>query len=329
MIHVLAIETSCDDTSVAILRDTQILSNLISSQIKAHQPHGGVVPELASRMHAEKLPGLIERALKDAQIQYADLNYCAVTVGPGLEGSLLIGFSAASALSEALQIPLIGINHLHAHLYATFLSDAPPTFPFIGCIVSGGHTQLILAKDHFNFELIGETRDDAAGEAFDKVARALNLGYPGGPIIEKTAQIGNPKAVHFPRAMRKRGLEFSFSGLKTAVIQYIESQPTPNIPDICASFQAAVIDTLTEKCLAACEQYASKTLVLCGGVSANQTLRTHLQSQCDTQAITLHVPSPVLCTDNAAMIGIAAFHTIKNNPNTLQKPTEVYPNLAL
>jgi N6-L-threonylcarbamoyladenine synthase len=311
MTTLLAIETSCDDSSVAILKDTQVLCNLVASQTKAHAKYGGVVPELASRMHTEALPFLIQKATQDTQIPLSEIEFCAVTTHPGLEGSLLIGQAAASALAQSLNIPLLKVNHLHGHIYAAFLSDSPPQFPFIACIVSGGHTQLYLAKAHFQFELIGKTRDDAAGECFDKIARALKLGYPGGPLIEKIAQTGNPNAISFPRAMKKRGLEFSFSGLKTAVIQFIETNPETCLADICASFQAAVIDTLTEKCLAACNQHQCKSLVVCGGVSANQALKRRLQLETTRENIRLHVPPISLCTDNAAMIGGAAYFSLK------------------
>ncbi len=302
---ILAIETSCDETAVAVVENgATVLTSLVASQIATHQKHGGVVPELASRMHTEKLHGLLDRALKETGLSFNDIDACAVTQGPGLEGSLLVGIAAAKTLSHLLEIPLINVNHLHGHIYANFLSN-PPVFPFICLIVSGGHTQLIHAKGHMDFELLGETRDDAAGEAFDKVARSLNLGYPGGPAIEKAAQTGNEKAFKFPKAMLNSPYEFSFSGLKTAVIQTLRKleQPWP-VADLAASFQKAVVDVLTKKAYDACRHLGIKTLVLSGGVAANTALR----NACQALPVDLHIPESIYCTDNAAMIGAAAYY---------------------
>lgn len=331
---ILAFETSCDDTSVAIVKDGRTcLSSLVSSQIKAHQPFGGVVPELASRMHTEKIHRITSLALKEANLTFKDITSVAVTYGPGLEGSLLIGLAAAKAVSAALSVPLIPVNHLHGHLYAAFLESGNGlSFPFIGCIVSGGHSSLVLAKGHFDFEIIGETRDDAAGEAFDKVSRALGLGYPGGPVVEKMALEGNPKAFAFPRAMRKQGLEFSFSGLKTAVIQTIQGIASRGeaipVADICASFQAAVCDSIVEKSLAACEQYHVPRLMVCGGVSANKYLGDLLTQRCQSAQIELMVPSLTLCTDNAAMIAVAAYYLMISD-RVPSGPVIVNPNLEI
>ncbi len=315
MTTILAIETSCDDTSVAVVKDGQhILSNIVSSQIKSHQKFGGVVPELASRLHAEKINKCLDLALTEANCSFTDINAVAVTYGPGLEGCLLVGLTAAKTISMSLNIPLIGVNHLQGHIYASFLTETPPSFPFIGVIVSGGHTDLVLVKDHFEIVKIGATRDDAAGEAFDKVARALELGYPGGPVIEQRALLGNPKAFAFPRAMKHQGLEFSFSGLKTAVMQTIlalkkEGKDLP-IDDLCASFQQAVIDVLLSKSMEACKQYNCSTLVVSGGVTANQTLKKQWQTVCDSNQIHLYCAPPKLCTDNAAMIGAAGYYAL-------------------
>jgi N6-L-threonylcarbamoyladenine synthase len=333
LMKILAIETSCDDTSVAIVENGRsILANMVSSQIKSHQVHGGVVPELASRLHTEKINMLIDLAFKKSELSYSDIQAIAVTHGPGLEGSLLIGLIAAKAIALGLNLPLVGVNHLHGHLYASFLGESAPQFPFIGLIVSGGHTDLVLVKDHFNIEKLGATRDDAAGEAFDKVARALGLGYPGGPLIEKEALNGNPKAFAFPRAMKNQGLDFSFSGLKTAVMQTLAKLKVEEKPiiveDVCASFQQAVSDTLVSKTLEACRLHSCQTLVVCGGVSANQAIKAAFAEACSKNGITVHCPEPVLCTDNAAMIGAAAYfaHQQGYGPTL---PFGVNPNLSI
>jgi N6-L-threonylcarbamoyladenine synthase len=306
---VLAIESSCDDTSVAVVEDGhRIHSNLISSQLKIHQPHGGVVPELASRRHAEVIHTLITKSLQEAECTFDDIDAIAVTYGPGLEGALLVGITAAKALSKTLNKPLIGVNHLHGHIYAHYLTETPPAFPYIALIASGGHTQLVLVESHASLKLLGQTRDDAAGEAFDKVARVLGLPYPGGPHVEKEAQDGDKKAFKFPIGMKHDGLEFSFSGLKTAVIQTVNKldQDTLPIADLCASFQDTVIRTLWLKTKLACETHGVERVALCGGVMANQTLQTVFQEEASQAGITIHNVPKVLCTDNAAMIGAAA-----------------------
>lgn len=307
--RVLAIESSCDDTSVAVVEDGRhIKSNLISSQLKIHQPHGGVVPELASRRHAEVIHTLIQKALTEAHCSFDDIDSIAVTYGPGLEGALLVGITAAKALAHTLKKPLIGVNHLHGHIYAHYLTESPPCFPFIALLASGGHTQLVLVESHSSLKLLGQTRDDAAGEAFDKVARVLGLPYPGGPYIEDAAKDGNPKAFKFPIGMKHDGLEFSFSGLKTAVIQTVKSLDPKALPiaDICASFQHTVIQTLWLKTMLACEQYSVSSVALCGGVMANQTLQNVFKQEAESASINIYNVPKVLCTDNAAMIGAAA-----------------------
>ncbi len=308
---ILAIETSCDDTSVAIIKNGKtILSNVLSSQIKSHQAYGGVVPELASRLHAEKINYLIDKALNDAAVTFQDITACAVTVGPGLEGALLVGVSVAKVIASSLNIPLIPVNHIHGHIYA-HLADHSLECPFLSLIVSGGHTQLIHVPQHDSFDIIGKTRDDAAGEVFDKVARALGLGYPGGPIIEKTAQTGDATRFKFTIPMKHDGLDFSFSGLKTAVIQLIKSleqtdEPLP-IADICASFQKVVADTLVIKTMRAFETISAQRLIVGGGVIANTYITTALADACKKRGID-YIPIPrQLCTDNAAMIGLAAY----------------------
>ncbi|MFC1617368.1 tRNA (adenosine(37)-N6)-threonylcarbamoyltransferase complex transferase subunit TsaD [Candidatus Margulisiibacteriota bacterium] len=319
MTKILAIETSCDETSVAVVEDGRnVLSNIVASQVKIHAKYGGVVPEYASRMHAEKINLLIDEAVAKAGISLKKLDAVAVTYGPGLEGALLVGVTAAKTLAMLLNIPLIPINHLHGHIYANFIAGNEPELPFVTLIVSGGHTQLVVVKDHMQFELIGTTRDDAAGEAFDKIARFLDLGYPGGPIVEKLAQNGNDKAFNFPRPMLGQGFEFSFSGLKTAVIQALLKMKNDKIeinkPDVCASFQKAVIDVLLKKSLKACKKYQISRLVLSGGVTANKTLRNGFEKEAQKEGITCFVPPFAYCTDNAAMIGATAFFAYQLNP---------------
>lgn len=301
---ILGIETSCDDTGIALVKCSashcQILSNIISSQIKIHAPYGGVVPNLAARAHLDNIQPCLEKALQEANSPEIDL--IAVTEKPGLIPSLLIGLNFAKALAYAWQKPIVKINHLHGHIYANWLVNQKIEFPVLCLVVSGGHTQLILMKKHNQFKLLGETRDDAAGEAFDKVAKLLNLGYPGGPIISQKAKQGNPKQYAFPRPMLKTdNYDFSFSGLKTAVLYETKKQP-PRVNDMAASFQQAVIDVLVKKTFRAAEEYKVKTVMLAGGVAANSELRKHFQ----------HVPSPELCTDNGAMIATAAYYRYNN-----------------
>lgn len=326
----LAIETSCDDTSIAIVRDGRhILSNLISSQVTKHARYGGVVPELASRMHTESIHFLIDKALRDAALSWNDIDGIAVTYGPGLEGALLVGLTVAKTLSSLLNKPLYPVNHMHGHVCAHFLSESPPSFPFISLIASGGHTQLVKVTSPMSFECLGETRDDAAGEAFDKVARLLGLGYPGGPLIEKRAIHGSPSAFAFPRAMIHKGMEFSFSGLKTAVlhtVKSIEKAPLP-IDDICASFQQCVIDILWKKSLRACEENFITQLVLCGGVTANQALQQAFTQHATQSNIDCFTLSPILCTDNAAMIAAAAHYQCLEVSSL--EDIKAQPNLAL
>ena len=307
----LAIETSCDETAVAVIKDKrEILSNCVASQIKHHAKYGGVVPEIASRLHTESIHMLLEKALSEANITFKDLTQVAVTTGPGLEGCLLVGIAVAKSLAYGLSIPLIPVNHIHGHIFAYTQAKASLDYPALALIVSGGHTDLILMKSPTSFERCGKTRDDAAGEAFDKVARYLSLGYPGGPVIEKRASQGNPKAFKLPIAMKHSPFEFSFSGLKTATIDVINSlkDPENHIDDLCASFQHTVIDTLILKTLNACQHYAIKDLIVGGGVAANQTFMKAMSHACETHKISLIPIAKQLCTDNAAMIGLAATH---------------------
>jgi len=311
---VLGIETSCDETSAAVVADGKVLSNIISSQL-VHAKFGGVVPELASRAHMRMIIDVVDEALAKAGVSKEKLDGIAVTQGPGLVGSLLVGLSFAKALAYGLGIPFIGVNHMEGHLYSTFLEDPQPEYPFIALIVSGGHSMLVHVKQPFDQQLLGQTRDDAAGEAFDKVAKMLGLGYPGGPAIDKLAREGNPKAIDFPRSfLEEDSFDFSFSGIKTSVLYYLRknnllplgnSKPTEKaMADICASFQASVVEVLVTKTVAAAEQYGVKTICLAGGVSANSLLRTEMKRESDRLGIALHFPRLEYCMDNGAMIAL-------------------------
>ncbi|MBO8128784.1 MAG: tRNA (adenosine(37)-N6)-threonylcarbamoyltransferase complex transferase subunit TsaD [Peptococcaceae bacterium] len=311
---ILGIETSCDETSAAVVADgEEICSNVIASQIDLHRKFGGVVPEVASRRHLEALNPVIGEALEKAGIGFKDLHAVAVTCGPGLLGSLLVGLMTAKALAYTLNIPLIGINHLEAHICANLLVDPAPGFPVLCLVVSGGHTDLFLINGFGHYRLLGRTRDDAAGEAFDKVARVLGLGYPGGPAIQKTAAQGDPNAIEFPRAYLEEGTyDFSFSGLKTAVINYLERERQKgrkiNEADVAAAFQQAVTGVLVDKIMAAAETYQPAGIWLAGGVAANAALRKELQCRAAERDIPVTIPPPVLCTDNAAMVACAGYY---------------------
>ncbi|MGH7397935.1 MAG: tRNA (adenosine(37)-N6)-threonylcarbamoyltransferase complex transferase subunit TsaD [Candidatus Rokuibacteriota bacterium] len=307
---VLAIETSCDETAAAVVDGgRKILSSVVASQDDVHAPYGGVVPELASRRHLEILIPVVRRALETASVGLHDVDGLAVTHGPGLVGSLLIGCSAAKAIAYARRRPLVGVNHLEGHIYAAFLEGDPPDFPFLALVVSGGHTALYLAREPRRYERIGQTRDDAAGEAFDKVAKLLGLGFPGGPAIERVARAGDPRAVVFPTAnMSDRAPDFSFSGIKTAVSLHVRRAgplDPGRVADIAASFQATAVKMLVRQTVKAALQSGVRRLVLTGGVAANTALREALEGQCRERGWLLHVPSRRLCTDNAAMIAAA------------------------
>jgi N6-L-threonylcarbamoyladenine synthase len=311
---ILGIETSCDETSAAVLLNgRELKSHIISSQIATHQKYGGVVPEVASREHILHIREVVEQALAKAGIGFRDLSAIAVTYGPGLVGSLLVGVAAAKAMAYAAEVPLIAVNHLEGHVYANFLEHEDLEFPLLALLASGGHTNLLLFQGHLDYQVLGRTRDDAAGEAFDKVARTLGLGYPGGPYIQKAAATGNPKAFAFPRAMLEAGsFDFSFSGLKSAVLNTLNTAKmkgeTLNTNDLAASFQEAVIDVLVKKALLALEHYPSKTFALAGGVAANSLLRETLAGQLAQRKIRFVYPSPVFCTDNGAMIAMAGHY---------------------
>ncbi|MBK9283671.1 MAG: tRNA (adenosine(37)-N6)-threonylcarbamoyltransferase complex transferase subunit TsaD [Sphingobacteriaceae bacterium] len=316
-VYILAIESSCDDTSVAVLCNDVVLSNIVASQ-KIHEQYGGVVPELASRDHEKNLVPVVMEALKVANIKLVEINAIAVTYGPGLMGSLLVGLSFAKSLALALNIPLIAVNHMQAHVLAHFIRNpaeqqAKLDFPFLCLTVSGGHTQLIMVKDYFDFNLIGETTDDAVGEAFDKAAKILGLAYPGGPLIDRFAKNGNANKYSFPKA-KVGGYDFSFSGIKTSFLYFIRDQVKvdndfveKNIEDICASYQNHLINTLLENTAKAMEEYGIRTLALAGGVSANSCLRSKVNELCESKNWSAKIPPFEYCTDNAAMIGIAAY----------------------
>jgi len=324
--NILGIETSCDDTSAAVVENgTKIITNIVSSQIKLHSKYGGIVPELASRHHLENLNFIIETALKKTK----KIDAVSVTNGPGLIGSLLIGTTTAQAISRILKVPIVEINHIEGHFFANYLSkkSIDTKSPFLTLIVSGGHTDLILLKSLGKYKILGRTRDDAVGEVFDKIAKFLNLGYPGGPIIDKLAEKGDCKKINFPRPYMRETWDFSFSGLKTAVINYTAKNKF-NINDLCSSFQKACTDVLVEKTILACKKYKIKRIFLGGGVSSNSRLRTDFTEKCKKEKLQLFVPDKTLCTDNAAMIATAGYFKLKKcGPH--KKIINPSPNLEL
>jgi N6-L-threonylcarbamoyladenine synthase len=301
---VLGIETSCDETGIGIVRDRVLLADAVASSVDQHARFGGVVPEVASRAHLEAMIPTVHRALATAGVALRDLDAIAVTSGPGLAGALLVGVAAAKAYSLALDLPLYGVNHLAAHVAVDVLEHGPLPEPAIAMLVSGGHSSLLLVQDVTKTMLpLGQTVDDAAGEAFDKVARLLGLGFPGGPLVDKAARDGDPRAIAFPRAMPGDTYDVSFSGLKTAVARWVEKQEgTVPVADVCASFQEAVVDVLTSKAVRACREQGVGHLLIGGGVAANSRLRALAQERCDAAGIVLRVPRPGLCTDNGAMV---------------------------
>lgn len=326
---VLAIETSCDETAASVVMGgNDVLSSIVSSQIDIHARFGGVVPEVASRAHMEALIPVVNSAVEEAGILPQRIDAVAATAGPGLIGALLVGVSAAKALSLVWDKPFIGINHLEAHLYAGLLDDPTLQFPLVVLLVSGGHTMIIEMRGHGDYTILGRTIDDAAGEAYDKVARYLTLGYPGGPIIDRIAADGNPTAVDFPRAMMHDGLDVSFSGLKTSVINYVRKNPTVSNTDIAASFQSAVVDVLCAKTIKAAQQVGAKGIVLGGGVSANSALRAQMTERGNAAGFRVALPSRAMCTDNAAMIAAAAWHRLKSD-GPMDLSCGAYPNLKL
>ena len=331
---VLGIESSCDETAASVIRNgREVLSNVISSQIALHTQYGGVVPELASRKHIENINWVIEDALTQAGVSLDDLDAIGVTYGPGLVGALLVGVAEAKAIAFAKKKPLIGVNHIEGHVCANFIEHPDLEPPFLCLIVSGGHTHLARMKDYGEFELLGRTRDDAAGEAFDKVARAIGLGYPGGPKIEKAARAGNPHAMEFPRGkVDGSPFDFSFSGMKSAVLNYLNHAAMTgemvNQADVAASFQKAVIDVLVGRAVLAAKELGEDKLVMAGGVASNGALRKAMEEACRKEGIAFYHPSPVYCTDNAAMIGVSAhYHYMKGE--RAEWDLNAVPNLKL
>lgn len=326
---VLGIETSCDETAAAlVMGGGDVLSSVVSSQIDIHAEYGGVVPEIASRAHLDLLNPVISRCIVEAGVDETRVDAVAATVGPGLIGALLVGVSAAKALAYTWQKPFVGVNHMEAHLYASLLEDPTLELPMVVLLVSGGHTMLVEMRDHGDYRLLGATIDDAAGEAFDKVARFLELGYPGGPAIDAAALTGDPEAISFPRAMLNDGLDFSFSGLKTSVVNHVRKNPDVDAHDVAASFQAAVVDVLVAKARRAAREVGAKALALGGGVAANSLLRERFVAACEADGIRSFVPSRAYCTDNAAMIASAGWHRLRSDgPTPLD--SGAYPNLSL
>lgn len=311
---ILAIESSCDETSAAVVQNgRQVLSNIISSQIDIHKKFGGVVPEVASRNHVLNISTVVDEAMKTAGVSYDDLGAVAVTYGPGLIGALLVGVSYAKAVSSAKKLPLIAVNHIHGHIAANYITHPELTPPFVCLVASGGHSHILYVKDYTEFEILGRTRDDAAGEAFDKVARVIGLGYPGGPKIEALAKEGNPDAIRFPQVeFADTPYDFSFSGVKTSVINFLHTKEQKNEPfnraDLAASFQKAVVEALTRHTIRAAKDKGTDKVVLAGGVSANGALRASFEAAVQAEKLRLFYPQPILCTDNAAMIGAAGFY---------------------
>ena len=332
--NILAIESSCDETAVAVVKDgRQVLSNEIFSQIEIHALYGGVVPEIASRLHCEQINGVIRLALKEAGMSFDDIDAIAVTKGPGLVGALLVGVSEAKAIAYALDKPLVGVNHIEGHIAANYITHKELEPPYVCLVVSGGHTHLAAVRDYRSFELIGRTHDDAAGETFDKVARAVGLGYPGGPKVDKAAKDGNPHAIEFPRGeVRDCPHDFTFSGLKSAVLNYInlanmKKEPV-NVADLCASFQESVTDSLVSRTVNCARELGISRVAMAGGVSSNSALRAKLKAECDKYGFKCYYPEPIYCTDNAAMIASAGYYAYLDGVRD-DESLNANPNLAL
>lgn len=331
---ILAIESSCDETAAAVVKNgREVLSNIISSQIELHKLYGGVVPEIASRKHIEKINQVIGEALKEAGVTLDDIDAIGVTYGPGLVGALLVGVAAAKAISYARKIPLVGVHHIEGHISANFIEHQELEPPFPCLVVSGGHTHLVVVEDYGKYRILGRTRDDAAGEAFDKVARAIGLGYPGGPKIDKLSKEGNAEAISFPKAhVAEAPYDFSFSGLKSAVLNYLNGCRMRGeevcSADVAASFQKAVTDVLVAHAMMAVKEYGFDKLAIAGGVASNSALREAMKTACEENHIRFYYPSPILCTDNAAMIGTAAYYEYRNGVRSGLDLNAV-PNLKL
>lgn len=313
-IFILAVESSCDETAAAVVKNgREVLSNVISSQIALHTLYGGVVPEIASRKHIEAIDGVIQQALAEAHMTLQEIDAIGVTYGPGLVGALLVGLAEAKALAFAADKPLIGVHHIEGHICANYIENKDFTPPYMALVVSGGHSHLVYVSDYGKYEILGHTRDDAAGEAYDKVARAIGMGYPGGPKIDAAAKKGNADAIKFPRVfLEEDSYDFSFSGLKSAVLNYVNKQKmmqAPIVPeDVAASFQEAVVEVLVEKTIRAAKERGLSKIALAGGVASNSALREHMRKACEENGFYLSIPAPILCTDNAAMIGCAAYY---------------------
>lgn len=333
-LYILGIESSCDETAAAVVKNgREVLSNVISSQIETHTVYGGVVPEIASRLHCENINGVIRLALREAGMRMEEIDAIAVTYGPGLVGALLVGVSEAKALSYALGKPLVGVHHIEGHVAANFLQYPDLEPPFVCLIVSGGHTHLVIVKDYGVFEIIGRSRDDAAGEAYDKVARAVGLGYPGGPKVDRAAKDGNPHAISFPQGeVKDHPYDFTFSGLKSSVLNYINKANMTGqeicVPDLCASFQQSVVDALVSRTISCAGEYGYRTVAMAGGVSANSALRTAMQEACRKRGFRCCYPAPVYCTDNAAMIAAAGYYEYRKGVRSGTALNAV-PNLKL
>ena len=331
---ILAIESSCDETAASVVKNgREVLSNVISSQIALHTLYGGVVPEIASRKHIEKINQVIEAALKEADVTLEEIDAIGVTYGPGLVGALLVGVAEAKAIAYAAKKPLVGVHHIEGHIAANYIEHKELEPPFLCLVVSGGHTHLVCVKDYGKFEILGRTRDDAAGEAFDKVARAIGLGYPGGPKIDKVSKEGNPDAIKFPRAkVEDAPYDFSFSGVKSSVLNYINGCQMKgeefSQADVAASFQKAVTDVLVDNAMHAVEEYGLRKLAIAGGVASNSALRAAMKAACEEKDIEFYYPSPIFCTDNAAMIGVAAYYEYMNGTRSGWDLNAV-PNLRL
>jgi N6-L-threonylcarbamoyladenine synthase len=326
---VLGIETSCDETAAAVVMGgNDVLSSVVASQLDVHARFGGVVPEIASRAHVEAMTPVIARAIDESGVPIERINAIAATVGPGLIGALLVGVSTAKAMALALDLPFVGVNHLEAHLYAALLDDPLVQFPMLVLLVSGGNTLFVEMRGHGDYSIIGQTIDDAAGEAFDKVARFLGLGYPGGPAIDSVARTGSAGAIEFPRAMLHDGLDVSFSGLKTAVINHVRKNPSVSTADVAASFQVACVDVLVVKARRAAKQIGARTVAIGGGVAANSLLRAEMQAMCESDQLHLVLPSMSMCTDNAAMIASAGWYRLRSDGPSAPD-TGADPNLKL
>lgn len=331
---ILGIESSCDETAAAVVRNgREVLSNVISSQIDLHTLYGGVVPEIASRKHIEKINQVVDQALFDAKVKLSDIDAIAVTYGPGLVGALLVGVAFAKAVSFATGIPLVGVHHIEGHISANYIEHKELEPAFMSLVVSGGHTHLVNVIDYGKYEILGRTRDDAAGEAFDKVARAIGLGYPGGPKIDKVSREGDPLAIKFPRAKVNASIyDFSFSGLKSAVLNYLNSCEMKgeeiNVANVAASFQKAVVDVLVDNSINACRENGCRKFAIAGGVASNSSLRSAMKTACENEGIEFYYPSPIFCTDNAAMIAVAGYYEYINGTRSGLDLNAV-PNLQL